>query len=179
MGDRVDAIVRKGLPYLVAIARSIQPQEPSSYVKEKIVGFAYLDDYHDKSSMYRFTFELELYVHIGYQSQNIGSCLLDKLLEMCNTGYNACGGYEYRNEYDYLKNGPRRIIKTMILKVHKEHGEKDDKTAEFLRHFKFQRSGHISRIGYKHGKEVDVFLYSHTTTETIDSGSRPMAPLDH
>jgi L-amino acid N-acyltransferase YncA len=151
---------------------------PSSYVKDRVVGYAYLEDYRNQASMYRFTFELELYVHPGFQDKKIASCLLDRLLEMCNTGYNACGGYDYLNEYEYLKNGPGRVIKTIILKVHKEHGEKDDDTAEFLKRFKFQRSGRIPRIGYKLGKEVDVFLYNHTTTETVEPASRPTVPLD-
>jgi L-amino acid N-acyltransferase YncA len=129
--------------------------------------------------MYRYTFELDLYVHPGFVSQNIASCLLDRLLEMCNTGYNACGGYEYHNEYEYLKTGPSRVIKTIILTVHKEHGEKDEETLKFLRRFKFNRAGHLSRIGYKLGNEVDAFLYAHTTTETIEPGRRPAVPPEH
>jgi L-amino acid N-acyltransferase YncA len=176
--DRINVIVTAGLPYLVAVARGNQPRGPAGFVTEKIVGFASLDDYCDQSSMYRYTFEMELYTHPGYQSQNIASCLLDRLLEMANTGYNACGGYEYRNDWEYLKTGPSRVIKTIMLTVCKENGENDDQTAEFMKRFKFYRAGHIPRMGYKLDKVVDVFLYRHTTSETIEPGSRPSVPLE-
>lgn len=162
---------------MVAIAKGNHSRVPTNYVQEKVVGFASLDDYCDRSSMFRFTFELELFVHPGYTSQNIASCLLDALLEMSNTGYNACGGYEYRNESEYLKMGPKRVIKSIILTVLKENGECADSTSELLKRFKFSRAGHISNIGYKLGKIVDAHLYQHTTSEDINPNSRPSVPL--
>jgi L-amino acid N-acyltransferase YncA len=123
--------------------------------------------------MYRYTFELELYVHPGYQSQNIASCLLDRLLEMANTGYNACGGYEYQNDSEYLKTGPSRVIKVIMLAVQKEHGKDESKTSDYLKKFKFYRAGHIPQMGFKLGKVVDTLLFRHTTTEVIDPNGRP------
>jgi L-amino acid N-acyltransferase YncA len=176
--NRVDAIVKAGLPYLVAIARNNQRKGDKSFAKETVVGYASLDDYCDQSSMYRYTFELELYVHPGYTCQNVASCLLDRILEMANTGYNACGGYEYRNDSEYLKTGPARVIKTIMVTVHKEHGQSEDATMEYMKRFKFYRAGHIPQMGFKLGKAVDVFLYRHTTTETVDPNTRPTVPLE-
>jgi GNAT superfamily N-acetyltransferase len=176
--NRVDVIVKAGLPYLVAVARGDQSTGHVGFVSEKIVGFASLDDYCDQSSMYRYTFELELYVHPDFVRQHIAKCLLDRLLELANTGYNARGGYVYRNDSQYLKCGPSRVIKTIMLTVQKEHGESDDNTAEWLKQFKFSRAGHIPYMGYKLDKVVDVFLYRHTTSETIESGGRPSVPLE-
>jgi len=178
IGNRIDEITRNGLPYLVAVARGNQPRGPQGYVSEKIVGYISLDDYCDQSSMYRYTFELELYVHPGFLSQNIASCLLDRLLEMVNTGYNACGGYEYQNDSQYLKTGPRRVVKTIILTVLKEHGEDNEKASTFLKKFGFHCAGHIKQVGFKLGKVVDAFHYRHTTTEVIDPKSRPSVPLE-
>jgi L-amino acid N-acyltransferase YncA len=172
ISERIDDIVRNGLPYLVGVARGNQ-QRAQGYVSEKIVGYACLEDFCGRSSMYRFTFELELYVHPGYQSQNIASCLLDRLLEMANTGYNACGGYEYRNDSEYLKNGPSRVIKTILLNVLKEQGEDAQKTTDFLKKFKFRCAGHIKEMGFKLGKIVDVYHYQHNTSEVIDPSSKP------
>jgi hypothetical protein len=128
--------------------------------------------------MYRYTFELEIYVHPGYLCQNIASCLLDRLLEMANTGYNACGGYDYRNDFEYLKTGPSRVIKIIMLTVHKEHDEKHEKTTDYLKRFKFIRSGHIPQIGFKLGKTVDAHFYRHVTTETIEASGRPTVSLE-
>jgi GNAT superfamily N-acetyltransferase len=184
--NRVDVIVNAGLPYLVAVARGDQstghdrnhPTGHVGFVRERIVGFASLDDYCDQSSMYRYTFELELYVDPAFVRQHIAKCLLDRLLELANTGYNACGGYEYRNDSEYLKSGPSRVIKTIMLTVQKVHGETDENTAKWLHQFKFSRAGHIPYMGYKLDKAVDVFLYRHTTSETIECGGRPSVPLE-
>ncbi|KAH7406781.1 hypothetical protein DE146DRAFT_689724 [Phaeosphaeria sp. MPI-PUGE-AT-0046c] len=177
IGNRINTVVQEGLPFLVAIAKGNHSRVPTSYVEEKVVGFASLDDYCDRSSLYRYSFELNLFVHPGYTSQNIASCLLDALLEMSNTGYNACGGYEYRNESEYLKMGPKRVIKTITLTIYKEHGASADSASDFLKRFNFSRCGHISKAGYKYGKVVDAHLYQHTTSENIDPNSRPSLPL--
>jgi GNAT superfamily N-acetyltransferase len=145
----------------------------------KIVGFTSLDDYVDQSSMYRYTFELELYVHPGFVRQKIGSCLLDRLLEMVNTSYNARGGYEWINDGNYLKTGPSRVIKTIMLTVMKENGDTGEGDYDFLKRFKFIRTGHIPSIGYKMGKVVDNILYRHTTSEPINPHVRPGQQINY
>jgi L-amino acid N-acyltransferase YncA len=167
--------VNAGLPYLVAVAKGNQPRGPQGYVSERIVGFISLDDYCVSTSMYRYTYEMELYVHPGYVCQNIAKCLLDRLLEIANTSYNACGGYEYKNETQYLKTGLSRVIKTIVLSVNKEHGELPDKTEKYLRPFGFRCAGHIPHIGYKLDKEIDVWFYRHTTSEKINASLPPTA----
>jgi L-amino acid N-acyltransferase YncA len=168
--NRINDIVNAGLPYLVAVARGNRPKGPQGYVSEKIVGFINLDNYSDSSDTYRYTFEMELYVHPGYLCQKIAKCLLDRLLEMANTSYNACGGYEYKNDTQYLKTGYLRVIKTIVLNVHKENGTNSSKTETFLKPFGFRSAGHIPHVGYKLGKAVDLLIYRHTTTEKINAG---------
>ncbi|KAF1914697.1 hypothetical protein BDU57DRAFT_301561 [Ampelomyces quisqualis] len=172
--DRIDVVIKAGLPFLVAVSRDSIKKDEQGFIKQKVVGFASLDDYCDQSSMYRYTFELELYVHPGYLRQNIASCLLDRLLEMANTSYNARGGYEYINDGEYLKTGPSRVIKTIMLTVLKENGDTEENDEyKFLKKFKFIRTGHIPTIGYKLGKVVDAVLYRHTTSELIHPHVRP------
>jgi L-amino acid N-acyltransferase YncA len=173
MQDRINDVVTAGLPFLVAIAKGKQPKGSKGYVSERIVGYVQLDEYCGQSSIYRYTFEMKLYVHPGFVCQKIAQCLLDRILEMCNTSYSARGGYEYHNNYEYLKNGPSRVVKTIMLSVHIEHGEKDTKAHEYLKPFKFYRAGHIPEIGFKNGKVVDKFLFRHTTSENVDPNSRP------
>lgn len=175
---RIDEVIANGLPYLVAVARGNQPRGPQGYISEKIVGYISLDDYCDQSSMYRYTFEMELYVHPGYLSQNIASCLLDRLLEMANTSYNTCGGYEYKNDSQYLKTGPSRVIKNILLIALKENGEDVKHTSEFLARFGFRLAGHIKEMGFKLGKVVDQYIYRHATTEAIDPNSIPTVSLE-
>ena len=177
ISNRINTVIEEGLPYLVAITKGNHSRGQANYVQEKVVGFASLDDHCDRSSMYRYTFELEIFVHPGYTSQNIASCLLDALLEMCNTGYNACGGYEYRNDSEYLKLGPKRVIKVINLSVCKEAGENVDSTAKFLKRFDFSRAGRLLQVGYKFGKVIDMHIFQHATSETIDLNGRPTVPL--
>jgi L-amino acid N-acyltransferase YncA len=173
MQCRIHDSITAGLPFLVAIAKGKQSKERKGYVSERIIGYVHLDEYCGQSTIYRYTFDMKLYVHPGFVCQKIAQCLLDRILEMCNTSYHVRGGYEYRNDYEYLRNGPSRVIKTIMLTVHIEHGEKDTKAHEYLKPFKFYRAGHIPEIGYKNGKVVDKFLFRHTTSENVSPNSRP------
>jgi L-amino acid N-acyltransferase YncA len=173
MRDRIHDSITAGLPFLVAIAKGKQPRGSKGYVSERIVGYVQLDEYCSQSTIYRYTFNMKLYVHPGFVCQKIAQCLLDRVLEMCNTSYHARGGYEYQNDYEYLRNGPNRVIKTIMLNVHIEHGEKDTKAHEYLKTFKFYRAGHIPEIGFKNGKVVDKFLFRHTTSENVNANIRP------
>ncbi|KAH7389850.1 hypothetical protein BKA66DRAFT_510870 [Pyrenochaeta sp. MPI-SDFR-AT-0127] len=175
--DRINNITQHGLPYLVAVAKGSKPLSSQGYISEKIIGYINLDDYCDQSSMYRFTFEMELFVHPGYTHKSVARCLLDRLLEMANTGYNARGGYEYVNEFEYLKTGPSRVIKTILLNVHHEHGADIQKATDYLHSFKFIRAGRLSHVGFKKGKIVDISIYQHHTTETINPSGIPTVPL--
>jgi L-amino acid N-acyltransferase YncA len=144
-------------------------------VNEKIVGYINLDDYCDQSTMFRYTFEMELFVHPGFVSKGIGKCLVDRLLEMADTGYRPRGGYEYVNDSEYLKTGPSRVIKTILLNVHHENGQDLDADwqGKFLSACKFVRVARLPKVGYKHDKVVDVSIFAHHTKEDIDPSTRP------
>ncbi|KAF1942927.1 hypothetical protein EJ02DRAFT_344468 [Clathrospora elynae] len=171
--DRINDSVHAGLPYLVAISKANPSKLSPGYVNEKIVGYVSLDDYCDQSSMYRFTFEMELFVHPGFLRQGVGSCLLDRVLEMANTGYNARGGYEYINKFDYLKTGPARVIKTIVLNVHHKSGEDPEWQMKFLKAFKFTRKGALTQMGFKKEQAIDVAIFQHHTSEVIDQKGKP------
>ncbi|KAI4632777.1 hypothetical protein J4E80_000135 [Alternaria sp. BMP 0032] len=172
---RITDITSAGLPYLVAVSKSNQHRVDPGYVNEKIVGFIHLDDFCGQATLYRYTFEMELFVHPGFVSKGIGKCLVDRLLEMVDTSYRARGGYEYVNNFDYLKTGPSRVVKTVLLNVHHENG--DDLDADwrgnFLSACKFIRVGRLPRVGYKHDKVIDVSIFAHHTKEDIDPSARP------
>ncbi|KAJ4362663.1 hypothetical protein N0V95_001371 [Ascochyta clinopodiicola] len=171
---RIDDIVQAGLPFLVAVAKRNKRKGPQGYVSETIVGYVQLDDYVNLSSMYRYTFELELYVHPGYIHQGVGKCLLDRIMYMANTGYKTRGGYEWVNEFEYLKNGKGRVIKTILASFHFERGEEIDWATQYLGEFGFKKAGRFMQVGYKDGKIVDKAMFQLQTTEVIDPKSIPM-----
>jgi GNAT superfamily N-acetyltransferase len=118
---------------------------------------------------------MELFVHPGFVSKGIGKCLVDRLLEMVDTSYRARGGYEYVNDDTYLKTGPARVIKTILLNVQHENGEDLEANwrGKFLNACKFFRVGRFPKVGYKNDKVLDTSIFAHQTKEDIDPSARP------
>ena len=178
MRQRISDITTAGLPYLVAIDRGNRSKLTNQYVNERIVGYIKLEDYCGQSTLFRYTFEMELFVHPGFLNKGIGKCLMDRILEMVDTSYHARGGYQYINDYEYLKAGPSRVIKTILLNVHHENSDEMENgwQSKFLNTFRFSRSGRLRKVGYKLDKVVDVSTYAHHTKEDIDANGRPTVP---
>jgi L-amino acid N-acyltransferase YncA len=70
MGNRVDAIVGSGLPYLVA------------EVVGEIIGYAYAAPYRSRPA-YRYTVEDSVYVASGCVGRGVGSALLAEIVARC------------------------------------------------------------------------------------------------
>jgi hypothetical protein len=108
--------------------------------------------------MYRFTFELEIFVSQNYLCQGVGKCLMDQMLSLVHPGYIGKGGYEWLCRGDYLKNGCGRVVK--VLTVSYPHINESDpaKTGDlqrmttFLKMFGFRKAGHLHGVGYKNDK---------------------------
>jgi GNAT superfamily N-acetyltransferase len=149
----MNEVTNEKLPYIVAIAKGRQARNQQHYVRENVVGFASLTDFCDRGSMYRFTMEMELFVHPGYTRKGIARCLLDRLLSTVSTSYQLKEGYQYEQRGDYLKNGAGRVVKTVNLAW--PHGAQDntDWVTKFLNEFDFKKAGHLRHMGAKLGKE--------------------------
>ena len=155
IGTRVQDIKEEGLPWIVAVERGNHTKNRHhEFVNEHIIGFASIDDHCDKGSMYRYSFEMELYVHPEYLRKGVGKCLLDKMLDLVDNGYRARGGYEWACEGSYLRNGCTRVAKNVIITYPHEQGlvTEVDWIAKFLKSFDFRKSGHLRSMGYKLGK---------------------------
>lgn len=124
--------------------------------------------------MHRYAFELALYVHPGYIRQGVGKCLLDQLMDLANTGYKKKGGYEYVNNFEYLKAGKTRVVKTIVVNVHHERGDDVHWATAYLGACGFSKAGRFSQIGHKIGKVVDMVSFQVQTTELVDPNSIPM-----
>ncbi|KAF2261814.1 hypothetical protein CC78DRAFT_583333 [Lojkania enalia] len=180
IAGRINDITSRGLPWIVAILRGRRAHTGEhNYVTEEVVGFIDLDDYCDQGSMYRFTFEMELYIHPFHQRRGVGKCLIDKLLDLVDTGYKFRGGYPYINTGEYLKNGPSRVVKMINCSLPHEAGETDELMGftSLLKEFNFRRSGHLKQMGYKYGKIVDVSVFQYETKELIEANNQPDIPL--
>ncbi|CAI6336438.1 unnamed protein product [Periconia digitata] len=172
MVDRVNTVTSQNLPYIVAVAKNYKPPK-GVCVSEKVVGFVALDDFCGKRSMYRYTFELELFVHPEWQRQHIGSCLMDCLLNLACNSYMPRGGYEYLKRDEYLKNGIGRAVKVIKAEVAADCRKKPQWVMDFFGNFGFRKAGHLREVGYKYGQIVDIVNFQYTTDETINKDLSP------
>ncbi|KAF2011151.1 hypothetical protein BU24DRAFT_427365 [Aaosphaeria arxii CBS 175.79] len=178
---RVQNVMNAGLPWIVAIHRA-GTRNNQDYFTEQVVGFANIDDFVEPGSMYRYSFDLEIFVHVDYCKMGIGSCLLDRMLEMCDTSHFLRGGYDWINRDDYLKNGPSRVVKTINFTFPHDANDQGqpkqvDSIKKWLKSFGFRASGHLHQVGFKLGKTVDTSIFQRSTTEEIVADQRPDHPL--
>lgn len=163
-----------GLPFLVAISRHTRRVDPNvGYVKEWVIGFISLDEYMGQSTLARYSFEMKLYTHHGFVQESLAKSLLDKLLEYSDTSYIARGGYTYKNDFDYLKCGRARIIKTILVNVNHESEASIEYQDKCLHDFGFKRCALLPGVGYKHGKKIDISTFHYHTSEKINAAGLP------
>ncbi|OCK81599.1 hypothetical protein K432DRAFT_403665 [Lepidopterella palustris CBS 459.81] len=176
-----DIVEHNNLPYIVAIDKSKGFGTSQSYLKhlpDKIVGFAHADDYHSSGSMYRFTVELEMFVHPNYCNKGIGSCLMDKMLDIMDIGYQPRGGYDWVKNDTFQAKGAR-IVKSVNFTVPYDARDETEITwnAKFLRSFGFKKAGNLHRVGFKLEKMLDLAIFQYITSEDIDIKMGPMNAL--
>jgi phosphinothricin acetyltransferase len=70
MEGRMDAVVRRGLPYLAAV------------IDERVAGFAYAGPFRLRAA-YRYTAEDSIYIHPDHQGQGVGKRLLQAVVGVC------------------------------------------------------------------------------------------------
>ncbi|KAF1995701.1 hypothetical protein P154DRAFT_444841 [Amniculicola lignicola CBS 123094] len=187
LATRIDQTIRQGLPWIVAVLKSNHPNQGKGrqvgFVSETIVGFASIDDHTDPGSMWRFAFELELYVHHEYHRKGVASCLLDRLIDMVSTGYQCRGGYEWRTPSNYLRFGSQRVVKVVNFNYPHENRGRDPQdedltgVTKLLEQFNFRRVGHLKNMGAKYSKMVDLTIFQHETSEFIEKELKPSNPL--
>ena len=171
--DWIGDIVKAGLPCFVAVAKRSQRKKPgAANMSETIAGWTHLEPY-SAGPMHRFSSELALYVHPGYVRQGIGKCLLDQLMEYADTSYHKKGGYEYINNFEYLKTGALRILKTITVRMHYESDQDADWATSYFGDYGFKRAGRFYEIGHKNGKVVHVVMFQRHTSEKINPRSVP------
>ena len=123
---------------------------------EVVVGFAYAEDYGDNNNAYRFTCEIQFWVHHAYPRVGVGKTLVDRMLFALDPDYPPRSGTTFVGGEDEIKYmwGGRRIIKKILINI--PYPAEDDYNlkwqAKWLVGFDFFHVCTLPGIGYKFGK---------------------------
>ncbi|KAI9721749.1 MAG: hypothetical protein M1812_002084 [Candelaria pacifica] len=153
MRERLASVQDSKLPWLVAV----ELIHANGRRYERIVGFGFAEDYTHSRTAYRYTVELEFYVHHQSLRLGIGKCLMDKLMSCLDPTYMPRGGYNFYAGNDDLKyrEGGMRVISKVLINF--PYDQKDDKTVKWLGdwmgQWDFKRMGTLEGIGFKMDKQ--------------------------
>ena len=160
---RWQATVNDNYAFLVAvIMHGKQPPEKvhvrnRRHINETVVGFAFAEDYGDDEGLYRYTCELQFWVHHSYPRVGVGKTLVDRMLFAMDPQYATRHGTPFVGGEDEQKyrDGGYRIIKKVL--IHIPFPADDDSSfkwqAKWLVGFDFFHVCTLPGIGYKFGKE--------------------------
>lgn len=128
--------------------RRNSPRSPPTV--DRIIGFAYSDDFNDSSSMYRFIAEIEIYTHPGYTRKGVASCLLDKLVAILDPYWICRGGYEVRD--DEIGETTRNVSGLWINFPYVPEAEEKQWVGKWLESCGFEQTGDHKQVAFKVGK---------------------------
>jgi len=120
MTERYSKITTAGFPYLVA------------KLHDKVVGYAYAGHFRERSA-YKFTVEDSIYVDPEYAGNQIGSLLLQELIQLSKV-------HGFKQMFALIGDSNN----WGSIKLHERHS--------------FERVGVMKNAGYKFGKFVDVVI---------------------
>ena len=153
--EQIAAEAEASNPFIVAILKKGKGKKSRHEKGEFIVGFGRAMDFGSPFNAYRFTLELEIFVHEDYFHQGIGKNLFDRLMmSLVNRPYVGKSGVDFvaDNEDRYIS-GFHRNTKTIIVSIY--YSNDDDtlgwKTA-FLIDQNFEQFARLQNAGFKHGK---------------------------
>ena len=155
--ERFQECHEDGNPFLVAIHKGEKAAKGVRDVhrkkSENVVGFAFAADYGLKSTIYRFTVELELWVHQDHLHQGIGMSMLDRILAAVDPGYNVLECAPLLGKYDSTRwsGGGHRMVKSILVNLlYQQTGEKDvEWKKNWLSNKNFEYQDTLSQIGFK------------------------------
>ena len=150
------------LPFVVAVHMGQKPCKSLKDVKRKkgetIVGFSAATKYGSSISVYRYSAELELYVHREHLRQGIGRTMLDRMLSALCQGYYLMelaplllSKEHRRQEWDA---GGIAVVHTVTINL-LHSAEEDKENIEWKKKWlfggrnQFEFVGNIPKIGYK------------------------------
>ncbi|KAI9831046.1 MAG: hypothetical protein M1819_005284 [Sarea resinae] len=170
--SRFEDVRSSKMPWIVAVKRNTTKGQHRHQHHEIIVGYGFGEDYHSPKDAYRYSAEIELYVHHQYRKLGVGKCLLDKLMSLLDSAHLERGGYDWvcndvNGEYGP---GGTRVIGTVICSI--AHLGKDkteiDWIKKWLERWEFVQVGTLTRVGWKFDSPVDVAILQLTTGVRIE-----------
>ena len=154
---RLQECFDEGDPFLLAIYDGENRDRKTQRKKsETIVGFAFAADYGLQKTAYRFTVELEIWVHHDYHHKGIGRSLLDRMLAALDPAYNFHECVPLLGKYDATRwcSGGHSIVKTILVNI--LHNKFNMNTLEWkkkwLEENNFEHQGTLWEIGQKFGE---------------------------
>lgn len=148
--DRFDLALTEKFPFIVAVGRH---QFNKQYGGEKIVGFAYAEDYGGEQSMWRHTCELQFYVHHTCVKKGVGKNLVDCIMRGLNSLYRAKAAVDFPiddPESARHDGGGERLLSHILIPYSylSEQLEQTKWVGEWLtREFGFELQGTLKGIG--------------------------------
>ncbi|KAL9084020.1 MAG: hypothetical protein Q9159_005442 [Coniocarpon cinnabarinum] len=179
--ERISDTLEDGLPWIVAVDRTASKKGPvrgprarQNTQPDRIVGFAFADEYMAKDSMFRYTVEVECYVRPDCVRKGIGRTLMDKLMSVLDLEYPAVGGYEFICDNEEMKNkyvnGGARVVDRVIIQLShvSDDRSKLDWNAKWLtQRWGFQQKGYLDEIGRKLSSKVSVATLVYVTSANV------------
>jgi len=143
--------------FLVAVQMSAKgPSHNRRQANELVIGFAYAEDYGDSDGVYRYTCELQFWVHHDYPCVGVGKTLVDRMIFSLDPIYCTRGGTPFvggEDELHYMWGGRKIVAKILILIPYPADDDSNVKWQEkWLVGFDFYRVCTLPDIGHKFGK---------------------------
>lgn len=159
MQGRLDDSANERLPFLVAILKDFKSTKHTAAHTtniERVVGYGLATDFCLSDRAEKYTAELELYVHQEWLHKKIGSCLLDKLLEVCDGGYIRRQGYFFHSDEPskYYPGGSRDLMSLVfVFRFFYQREESEfERVKNWLAEFDFEEKGLFDHVGMKKGR---------------------------
>ncbi|KAI9814200.1 MAG: hypothetical protein M1827_003366 [Pycnora praestabilis] len=159
------------LPWLVAVEKTTFQGRGL----EKVVGYACASDFSGPRSTFRYTVEVEIFVHHQRLRLGIGKSLMDKLCCVLDPNYMEKGGYLFtsntKNDNAYTNGGLRVISQVLIVMPYDPNNEAELVWKKrWLEQWEFRQAGNLINIARKFGKDLNAAYFQMTTSSTITPG---------
>lgn len=149
-----DVRSRLHLPWLVAVERKPESNGYASAGKDKIVGYAFADDYSGPKDTYRYTVEIQVFTHHEHLRMGIGKTLMDRLMIFLDPMYLPRGGYDFIDNDDFWGPGGQRVISKVLCNI--PYTVEDNSEMKWLKkwleNFEFDEMGTLKEVGLKFNK---------------------------
>ena len=163
MLQRWQAIESAELPYIVACQRGEKIKARNKKVNggedrimpDRVVGFAYADDWSDGTCIYRPTVKLGLFVSMEHYMKHIGDCLADKMMSLLDPSFIGRGGYDVVGE-ELDADVPKRVVSNVLIRYSYEAERKEKLlwVSKWLkRHFGFEKVADLKGVAQKFDKQ--------------------------